>query len=191
VPSLCLHVYTWRRVEKGLIGLFCAKNGKSRPERFQTANGPLREFRKKIFPATQNRSLEGPPRYDLALEKRFSPRVLSLITRRLSRRSSIRRLDEIRFAPIDLRARCEISTASKIVPIFSASSTLDIGVTSKVNPGILDKARTAVLTYRPTLVPAPIGWMLNSAITTIRLFAFGCTDNRYSKQNREGLVFTN
>jgi hypothetical protein len=62
-----------------------------------------------------------------------------------------------------------------------------MGVTSKVNPGILDNARTASFTYRPTLVPDPSGWMLNSAITTIRLFAFGCTDNRWAE---ESLVFT-
>jgi hypothetical protein len=74
-----------------------------------------------------------------------------------------------------------------MVPIFSASSTLDIGVTSKVNPVISDIALTAALTYRPTLVPAPIGWMLNSAIRTIRLFAFGCTDNLSTE---ESLVFT-
>jgi hypothetical protein len=102
----------------------------------------------------------------------------------------MRRLDEIRFAPIDRRARCDASTASKIVPIFSASSTVDIGVTSKVNPGTFDNARTAALTYRPTLVPAPIGWMLNSAITTMRLFAFGYTDNRSEEERGESLVFT-
>src|SRR6267143_1901353 len=97
----------------------------------------------------------------------------------------MRRKDEIRLAPIDRSVRCETSTASKIVPIFSASSTLDIGVTSRVNPGISDITRTAALTYRPTLVPTPIGWMLNSAITTTRLFAFGCTDNRRSDETGE------
>ena len=69
--------------------------------------------------------------------RRFNPRVLSLILRALSRRSSILRLDEIRFAPNDRRAWCDASTASNIVPIFSASSTLDIGVTSKVKSGNL------------------------------------------------------
>ena len=69
----------------------------------------------------------------------------------------MRRLDEIRFAPIDLRARCETSTASSIVSMFSASRTLDMGVTSNVNPRIFDNARTASFTYRPTLVPDPIG----------------------------------
>jgi hypothetical protein len=126
--------------------------------------------------------------YSLALANGFNPRVLSLIIRRLSRRSSIRRLDEMRLAPIDRRTRCETSTALSMVPIFSASSTLDIGVTSKVNPGTSDIALTTALTYRPTLVPAPMGWMLNSAIRTIRLLALGCTDNRSATE--ESLVFT-
>ena len=129
-----------------------------------------------FFLATRERFLWMAACYGLAFVDRFNPFVLSLIFRCLSRRSSIRRLDEIRFAPIDRRIRCETSTASSMVPIFSASSTLDIGVTSRVNPGISDIARTAALTYCPTLVPAPMGWMLNSAIRTIRL-AFGCTDN--------------
>jgi hypothetical protein len=65
-----------------------------------------------------------------------------------------------------------------MVPRLSASKTLAMGVRSRVSPGIFDISRIAALTYRPTLVPIPIGWMLNSAITTIRLFAFGCIDNR-------------
>jgi len=94
----------------------------------------------------------------------------------------------MRFAPMDRRTRCETSTALSIVPILSASKRLDIGEISRVRPGISDMAFTAALTYRPTLVPIPIGWMLNSAITTIRLFALGCTDNRPAE--KESLVFT-
>ncbi|OLD44922.1 hypothetical protein AUI51_00110 [archaeon 13_1_40CM_2_52_4] len=124
----------------------------------------------------------------MRLLKRFNPLILSLIIRRLSRRSSIRRPDEIRFAPIERSTRCETSTASSIVLILSASITLDMGVTLTVNPGILDIARTAALTYRPTDVPIPIGWMLNSATRISRLFAFGCTENRQA--TGESLVFT-
>ncbi len=45
-----------------------------------------------------------------------------------------------------------------------------MGVTWYSSPLILEMACSARLTYRPTLVPVPIGWMLNSAMETIRLF---------------------
>ena len=147
------------------------------PRSVSTGGRPL-EKRGQEFYSRDARVLSGKACYGPAFINRFNPFVLSLIRRRLSRRSSIRRLDEIRLAPMDRRMRCDTSTAFSIVPILSASKTLDIGVTSKINPGISDMARTAALTYRPTLVPAPIGWMLNSAMRTVRLFASGCTDNR-------------
>src|SRR2546422_10671934 len=39
-----------------------------------------------------------------------------------------------------------------------------------LKPSILEIACSACLTYSPTLVPIPMGWMLNSAVDTIRLF---------------------
>src|SRR5437667_537418 len=39
-----------------------------------------------------------------------------------------------------------------------------------LKPSILEIACSACLTYSPTLVPIPMGWMLNSAMDTIRLF---------------------
>ncbi len=71
---------------------------------------------------------------------------------------------------MDRRAWCETSTARSIVPMSGASRTVAIGVTSYFNPGILERVWMAALTYLPTLVPDPMGWMLNSAIVTIVLF---------------------
>src|SRR6266699_4795487 len=45
-PSSSMHWYRWRPVEKRPTRLFCAKNQQSRPETFQTANGPVLEFTK-------------------------------------------------------------------------------------------------------------------------------------------------
>ena len=56
-PTSSMHCYRWRLVEKRLTRLFRATNPESRPETFQTAEGPFQEFRKKIFPATQNSQL--------------------------------------------------------------------------------------------------------------------------------------
>ncbi len=63
----------------------------------------------------------------------------------------------MRFAPMDLRAWWETSTARTIVAMSLASRSVAIGVTSYFNPGILDIASTAALTYLPTLVPDPTG----------------------------------
>src|SRR5205809_2581389 len=127
------------------------------PRSASAGESSLEKRGRKYFLTTWKRYYKDALASVLRLLKRSNPRILSLIIRRLSRRSSIRRLDEIRFAPIERSARCETSTATSMVPILSASKTLDMGVTSTVNPGILDIARTAALTYRPTLVPIPIG----------------------------------
>ena len=125
--------------------LICALNRKTRRDLFQLPRPLSEKSQKQLLLATQESLLEGVC-YRLAFVSRLNSRVLSLIIRRLSRRSSMRRLEEIRLAPIDRRARCAASTACNIVPTFSDSRTLDIGVTSNVNPGILDNSRTAALT---------------------------------------------
>src|SRR2546430_8199164 len=58
-PTSSVQCYRWRLIEKRLTRLFYATNSESRPETFQTANGPVLEFRKKNFPRHKTRSWEG------------------------------------------------------------------------------------------------------------------------------------
>jgi hypothetical protein len=104
-------------------------------------------------------------------------RSLSSMVLFLSSRSSILRVDEIRFTPIDRRAWWDASTALRMVATSRPWRTVAIGVTWYFNPDICDKALTADLTYRPTLVPEPIGWMLNSAIVTIDFLGSASPEN--------------
>src|SRR5256885_14985805 len=53
-PSSRLHCYRWRLVERSLTPLFHATIPESCPETFQPASECFLEFRKKIFPATQD-----------------------------------------------------------------------------------------------------------------------------------------
>ncbi len=96
--------------------------------------------------------------------------VLSRIVLVLSRNSSILRIEEILFAPIDRNAECETSTAFRIVWTSSASKIVAIRVIWYSSPSIFEIACIARLTYRLTFVPVPMEWMLNSAMETIRLF---------------------
>jgi hypothetical protein len=45
-PTSSMHCYRWILLERSLTRLFCATNQQSRPETFQTAKGPVLEFRK-------------------------------------------------------------------------------------------------------------------------------------------------
>jgi hypothetical protein len=58
VPSLRLHDYRWCRVEKRLIGLFCAKKPLVSSGNVSDSKQTLLRIPKKnIFPATQNSGL--------------------------------------------------------------------------------------------------------------------------------------
>jgi len=63
------------------------------------------------------------------LDQSLTLSVLSLIVLGLSRRSSILRVEEIRFAPINRNAECDSSTAFSIVRTSRASRIVAIGVT--------------------------------------------------------------
>ena len=73
VPTSSVHCYRWILVEKELTRLLCGTNQQSRPETFQMANGSFLEFRKKIFPATQNCRLGEPSQKSLRIVSLAKP----------------------------------------------------------------------------------------------------------------------
>jgi len=69
------------------------------------------------------------PRIKDRLNQSLTLSVLSFIVLGLSRRSSILRVEEIRFAPINRNAACDSSTAFSIVRTSRACRIVAIGVT--------------------------------------------------------------
>lgn len=117
--------------------------------------------------------------YDTGIGYLVTAFTLSSIVLGLSRLSSTLSIKSTLCAPSLNTSSWAEETALKICSTLSASSTVAMGFTWIRTPGAPARTFTAALTYLPTLVPAPIGCMLNSATTLF--VTFGMSQNARNK----------